>query len=175
VFACPVASCSPMGHCAVGSPVRKLRRCRATRATELGDAYPSHVAAAWLGHSERIADRHYRHTTGAHYARAITEPTGAMPGQSERLAQKPAQSPHVSVNQGSPRHQKTPENPGLDEGWSPARTPPMEDRGLEPLTFWLPARGNRIFWRYPLFPADRWALTIPGPIANLGLTVLCQH
>lgn len=33
---------------------------RATRATELADRYPSHVAAAWVGHSERIADGHYR-------------------------------------------------------------------------------------------------------------------
>ena len=33
---------------------------RATRATELADKYPSHVAAAWLGHTERIADGHYR-------------------------------------------------------------------------------------------------------------------
>jgi len=73
---------------------------RATRSTELADQYPSHVAAAWLGHTERIADRHYRQTTGAHYDRAIAEPTGDMPGQSQKpaedLAQKPAQYPHES-------------------------------------------------------------------------------
>jgi len=67
---------------------------RASRATELADQYPSHVAAAWLGHSERIADRHYRQTTGTHYERAIQEPTGPMPGHSEKPAQKPAQYPH---------------------------------------------------------------------------------
>jgi len=52
---------------------------RATRATELADQYPSHVAAAWLGHTERIADRHYRQVTSAHYQQAAREPTGAMP------------------------------------------------------------------------------------------------
>ena len=64
---------------------------RATRATELADQYPSHVAAAWLGHTERIADKHYRQTTGAQYEQAIREATGAMPGQSEKPAQNPAQ------------------------------------------------------------------------------------
>jgi len=64
---------------------RLWQNIRATRATELADQYPSHVAAAWLGHTERIADRHYRQTTGTHYDRAINEPTGPMPGQQEDL------------------------------------------------------------------------------------------
>ncbi len=68
---------------------------RATRATELADQYPSHVAASWLGHTERVADRHYRQTTTEHYERAITKPTGAIPGQEKKLAQKPAQYPHI--------------------------------------------------------------------------------
>ncbi len=80
---------------------------RATRATELADKYPSHVAAAWLGHTERIADGHYRQVTADHRERATTEPTGAMPGQGnhpkEKLAQNPAHSPHFSANQGSSR------------------------------------------------------------------------
>ncbi len=73
---------------------RLWQNLRATRATELADQYPSHVAAAWLGHTEQIADRHYRQTTGTHYKRAIKEPTGPLPGQGEKLAQKPAQYPH---------------------------------------------------------------------------------
>jgi integrase len=44
---------------------------RATRATELADEFPSKVAADWLGHSVRIADKHYRQTTDEHFARAL--------------------------------------------------------------------------------------------------------
>ena len=43
---------------------------RATRATELADEYPTHVAADWLGHSTKIADKHYRQTTAEHFAKA---------------------------------------------------------------------------------------------------------
>lgn len=43
---------------------------RATRATELADDFPSHVATAWLGHSEQIADKHYRQVTDDHFERA---------------------------------------------------------------------------------------------------------
>lgn len=43
---------------------------RATRATELADQFPSHVATAWLGHSERIADKHYRQVTDDHFEKA---------------------------------------------------------------------------------------------------------
>lgn len=53
------------------SPWPKLfQNLRATRATELADEFPSHVATAWLGHSERIADKHYRQVTDDHFDRA---------------------------------------------------------------------------------------------------------
>ncbi len=46
---------------------------RATRATELADmpGIPAHVAAEWLGHSNTIADKHYRQVTEDHFARAL--------------------------------------------------------------------------------------------------------
>ena len=43
---------------------------RATRATEFVHDFPSHVAAAWLGHSEIIAQKHYRQITDADFERA---------------------------------------------------------------------------------------------------------
>jgi len=64
---------------------------RASRATELADEYPSHVCAAWLGHSEKIADAFYRQVTDEHFARA---------------AQNPAQKLHEVT--GNERNQKTP-------------------------------------------------------------------
>ncbi len=50
---------------------------RATRATELVRYFPSHECAAWLGHTERIADAFYRQVTDDDFARAInfTVPT----------------------------------------------------------------------------------------------------
>ena len=47
---------------------------RATRATELADRFPSHVCAAWLGHSEAIADEFYRSVTDVHMDIAVRNP-----------------------------------------------------------------------------------------------------
>ena len=62
---------------------------RASRATELADEYPSHVAAAWLGHAEAIADAHYRSVTDAHFARAATTPTKASRNPSQKASEIP--------------------------------------------------------------------------------------
>jgi len=48
---------------------------RVSRATELADHFPSHVCAAWLGHSEQIADAFYRQVTDDHFTRATTTRT----------------------------------------------------------------------------------------------------
>ena len=106
---------------------------RATRATELADSYPSRVAAAWLGHTEQIADGHYRQVTGEHYSRAASEPTGPMPG-AKKLAQIPAQSPHVLVNQGSSRNRTNPTNPEIGKVCGVVNIPQVGVTGLEPVT-----------------------------------------
>jgi integrase len=62
---------------------------RASRATELADLYPSHVCAAWLGHTERIADACYRQVTDVHFAKATAGPEGG-----QKAAQNPAQQLH---------------------------------------------------------------------------------
>ena len=41
---------------------------RSTRRTELQEKFPSHVVDAWLGHSTKIAERHYLQVTGDHWA-----------------------------------------------------------------------------------------------------------
>jgi len=91
---------------------------RATRATELADQFPSHVSAAWLGHTEAIADRHYRQITSEHFDVAVNKASGPMPGQEKilahnpahSLAQKPAQYPHTLSSNGRQKHQKPPQN-----------------------------------------------------------------
>ena len=44
---------------------------RSSRATELLDDHPPHVVNKWLGHSERVANEHYRQTTQEHFDRAV--------------------------------------------------------------------------------------------------------
>lgn len=88
---------------------------RASRATELADQFPSHVCAAWLGHTERIADSFYRQVTDEHFAKASGNrplPTQSPPGDrpnrpsylpaenredDDHPANKPAQIPAQQV------------------------------------------------------------------------------
>lgn len=68
-----------------GKPWQNLR---VSRATELAEQYPSHVAAAWLGHTEKIADAFYRQVTEDHFAEATRQTTRAVHarGGTERKA-----------------------------------------------------------------------------------------
>jgi len=65
---------------------------RATRETELAEAFPIHVVCAWIGNSPTVAARHYLQTTDAHFAKAIGE-------QKDGAAQKAAQSASRSTYQ----------------------------------------------------------------------------
>ena len=40
----------------------------------VADRFPSHIRAAWLGHSEKIADDFYRQVTDEHFAKAAQNP-----------------------------------------------------------------------------------------------------
>ncbi len=68
---------------------KPFQNMRASRATELADQFPSHVCAAWLGHTERIAEAFYRQVTDEHLARALTLPSAL--GLSSKAAHNPAQ------------------------------------------------------------------------------------
>ncbi len=48
---------------------------RASARTDLQEVFPSHVCDSWLGHSTRVAERHYLQTTEGHWERAIAEET----------------------------------------------------------------------------------------------------
>ncbi|EMI52687.1 tyrosine-type recombinase/integrase [Rhodopirellula sallentina] len=53
---------------------------RASCRTDLQDRFPDHCVNTWLGHSSRVAERHYLQTTDAHWQRAIEEPVGGVIG-----------------------------------------------------------------------------------------------
>jgi integrase len=79
---------------------------RSTRATELADLFPSHVSAAWLGHTEAIADEFYRQVTDEHFHRAMAG-DGSDPEKAARKAARiPAQQLHAGYRTTS---QPTPE------------------------------------------------------------------
>lgn len=91
---------------------------RATRATELADQFPSHVATAWLGHSERIADKHYRQVTDDHFERA----------SAAYMLQK---APEGSRNEPK-RFQETPSNAGSCDSLQMLAEALVAREGLEP-------------------------------------------
>lgn len=45
---------------------------RASAATDAADKFPSHVCESWFGHSEAIANRHYRQVTEDHFHKAVS-------------------------------------------------------------------------------------------------------
>ena len=52
-------------------PWPKLFQNLRDRATELASEHPAHVAAAWLGHSTIVANKHYWQVTDGDFAKAI--------------------------------------------------------------------------------------------------------
>lgn len=94
---------------------------RASRATELVDRYPSHVCAAWLGHTEAVADEFYRQVTDDHFAAAT------------KAHQNAHQPPPASGRQTPPAKTKA----ASGGSWRPSAANDVEgmgDKGLEPLT-----------------------------------------
>jgi integrase len=55
---------------------RLFHNLRSSRQTELTEILPTHVVCAWLGNSEKIANKHYNQVTPDHFERAIRNPAG---------------------------------------------------------------------------------------------------
>ncbi len=109
---------------------------RRSRATELAAIFPGHLCAAWLGHTQRVADTHYRMVTDMDFERAIGWRTcGSVSPQ----AQNPAhylRAPNTTETQGTPEIR--PENAVLcvgDTRCDSGQSCPLGGTGLEPVTF----------------------------------------
>ncbi len=84
------------------TPWEKLfQNLRSTRATELSERYPSHVVAAWMGHSVEVGARLYLQVTEDHFANAAkddahSDARHAGNGEiwAETLAQRSEKNPH---------------------------------------------------------------------------------
>ncbi len=106
---------------------------RASRATELAAAHPAHVAAAWLGHSALVAQKHYWQVTDADFEKATPE----KPSENS-ASQKAAQQAHVTGRTPSqastPAHEKTPVLQGLATHCDILHMDLVPPEGLEPST-----------------------------------------
>ena len=100
---------------------------RTSRATELVKDFPEHVVTAWMGHSKKIAQKHYLQVTEDDYKQASSNPT-----------QNPTQQITVSPRRGSQpilsAHEKTLVLQGLAIIRETLQTREVGDEGLEPPT-----------------------------------------
>jgi integrase len=109
---------------------------RASCESDLAAAFPLATVAKWLGNTPAIALRHYVDATDADFGRAAQwlpqraaialQQVHESSGTSKQTFS--ASSPQVGILQQG------------DERKRMVQNDLMEDRGLEPLTFWLPAR-----------------------------------
>lgn len=104
---------------------------RSSCQTELTESFPAHVVSEWLGNSVQVAELHYLQTTEEHFNRASGQKVLHEVLHSEVIP-RPQESSVGGEEQAKTTKKAT--SQGLVK---PLR---MEDRGLEPLTFWLPAR-----------------------------------
>lgn len=79
-----------MGRAAVTPWVKPWQNLRASCATDLCN-FPGHVAAAWLGHTERVADLQYRQVTDDHLTLAIAGTEDAQ-RQAQQYAPEPTRT-----------------------------------------------------------------------------------
>lgn len=85
---------------------RLFHNLRATRQTELEEAFGARRACDWLGNSQAVAMGHYIQTTEAHFERAAAEPTGPTPNPAPNAAPSGTVRPHpgpANDNQPDPK------------------------------------------------------------------------
>ncbi len=73
--------------------VKPFQNLRSTRETELMEIYPSHVVVSWIGHSEKVARKHYLQTTDAHFGKAVTpKPVESVASSEPETSSEPDES-----------------------------------------------------------------------------------
>jgi len=67
-----------LSKASVPSWPRLFHNLRASRETELANAFPIHVVCEWIGNSEEVARKHYLQVTEEHFQKATSNPTSHM-------------------------------------------------------------------------------------------------
>jgi len=83
---------------------KPFQNLRATRETELMEIYPAHVVVSWIGHSEKVARKHYLQTTDAHFEKAV------QPKSADVVAIQVASEAREMTEPGKPSKAKSREN-----------------------------------------------------------------
>ena len=111
---------------------------RSSRETELVESFPVHVAAAWWGNTEAVANKHYLQVTDEHFQRAVK--SGAESGAVD--AESGAQAAHFPAQQSAASSRVDTKKPLTESGVtrsSASKYGTVRDRkaprvGLEPTT-----------------------------------------
>ena len=99
--------------------------------TDLQDHFPDHVINTWLGHSSRIAERHYLQTTDGHWEKASSLTTAPVSNGGNAGG-------NISANQGASgetQNAKIPGNIAPDSAVFSGILTEMPPQGLEPWTW----------------------------------------
>jgi integrase len=117
---------------------RLFHNLRASRETELVEAYPVQVVTSWLGNTPSVAMRHYLMTTDQHFDAAVKGDDEAPTIAPIKAAQNPAQHAHAASRSDSQTadtaHKKTPGLPGLASCCDSSQPLEMAGTGFEPVT-----------------------------------------
>jgi len=111
---------------------RLFHALRASCESDLAREYPITTVCKWIGNTVAIAARHYVQVTDQDFERASRVPDKAL--------QNPRHPARVGPRKTSSEKDKGPVFPEKNEPLRTCTNVHVEDRGLEPLTFWLPAR-----------------------------------
>jgi len=122
---------------------------RASCESDLAASFPLAAVTKWLGNTPAIALQHYVDPTDALFQQAANwvPPTGGndiVSGSGTPVAQIPAQQSAAwhSILRNLP-NLPSPQNIAVQKlatTFQPIHPPKVEDRGFEPLTFWMPSR-----------------------------------
>jgi len=109
---------------------------RASRATELASEFPQHVAAAWCGHTEAIAEGHYWQVRDEDFDRATAEPSRGGAESGALVAQNAAQHRSAPGRAESKERAEVSIGAGVTRARADSREPPhkalMTPGGFEP-------------------------------------------
>jgi integrase len=100
---------------------------RASRSTELIKEFPEHVVTAWMGHSKRIAQKHYLQVTEADFKQATENPT-------QNPTQHVTVTPRIDSQPQNTAHEKRLVLQGNASSRDTVQPSQVGDEGLEPPT-----------------------------------------
>ena len=107
---------------------RAWQNLRSSRQTELTETFPSHVVTAWLGNSERIAEKHYLQVLDSHFDKAVS--ADCMRPCMQNGDGTVGKAPHTE----RAGNKKAPDLQGLTASCSGSSIRRLGDTGFEPVT-----------------------------------------